>query len=53
MVKIDINIEDSKVEEFLEKLKVFVYQNCENSRCITIDNFTIEEYIKHFIIDSE
>jgi hypothetical protein len=53
MKQIEVNVKDEFMGEFLEKLEEFISKNCNSEECMKIEGFTIEEYRKHFIIDSE
>jgi len=53
MKTITIEIPDDKVEEVLKEIEQWVKKNCDSNECIKIDNYTIEQYIKHSIFDSE
>jgi len=53
MKQIEVNVKEEYMEEFLKKLDEFISKNCDSEECVKIEGFTIEEYRKHFIIDSE
>jgi len=52
MITINVEVEDT--EKFIYELKDFVKEFCPNNpECLKVDNLTIDEYIKHFIQESE
>ena len=53
MKQIEVNVKDEYMEVFLEKLEEFISKNCDSEECVKIEGFTIEQYRKHIIIDSE
>jgi O-phosphoseryl-tRNA(Cys) synthetase len=54
MKEILINIEDNKIEEFVELLIKFKNEHCDmDEECIKIEGFRLEDFKKHFVIDSE